>query len=79
MTNLFYNALIMEAEAKKAEALAVLHTYMHKSVGIGEHPQMIEESIKYLDQLAAANDRIETLKLHFNESGELQSYEQVNS
>jgi hypothetical protein len=56
MTNLFYNALLKEAESKKAEALAVLHTYMNNSVGIGEHPQMVEEATKYLDQLASAND-----------------------
>ena len=73
MTNLFYNALLKEAEAKKAEALAVLHTYMHKSVGIGEHPQMVEEATKFLDQLASAEDRIETLKQFFTEKGEIQS------
>jgi hypothetical protein len=73
MTNLFYNALLKEAESKKAEALAVLHTYMNKSVGIGEHPQMVEEATKYLDQLASANDRIENLLNHFTEDGQIKS------
>jgi hypothetical protein len=71
MTNLFYNALLKEAEAKKAEALAVLYTYMHKSVGIGEHPQMVEEATKFLDQLAAAEDRIATLRSVFTPEGNL--------
>ncbi len=69
--NLFFRALLTEAEAKKAEALAVLDTYIHRSVGIGEHPQMVEEATKYLDQLAAADDRIGTLKQYFDQSGEL--------
>jgi uncharacterized protein (DUF342 family) len=71
MTNLIYNALIKKAEAEKAEALAVLSTYMKNSVGIGEHPQIIEEADKYLEKLAAAEDKIENLQKFFNESGDL--------
>jgi hypothetical protein len=70
MKNLIYISLMREAQAKKAEAVAILHTYMNKSVGIGEHPQIIEEAVKYLDQLAAAQDRIETLQNFFDENGE---------
>ena len=71
MTNLIYNALIKKAEAEKAEALAVLSTYMKNSVGIGEHPQIIEEADKYLEKLAAAEDKIETLQKFFDTSGDL--------
>lgn len=71
MTNLIYNALIKRAEAEKAEALAVISTYMKSSVGIGEHPQIIEEADKYLEKLAAAEDKIQNLNLFFNESGEV--------
>ena len=69
MRNLVYNALLAEAEAEKAEAIAVLHTYMHNSVGIGEHPQIIDEAKKYLTKLADAEDRLETLRFFFNEQG----------
>ena len=69
MENLIYTALLKEAEAKAAEAKAILWTYMNKSVGIGEHPQLVEEATKYLDQLASAYDRIGVLKEFFNEDG----------
>lgn len=74
MKNLIFNALLKKAEAEKAEALAVLSTYFNHSVGIGEHPQIVEEADKYLEKLAAAQDKIETLKKYFNESGELIFY-----
>ena len=45
--------------------IAVLHTYMHHSVGIGEHPQIIDEAKKYLTKLADAEDRLQTLRFFF--------------
>ncbi len=69
MTNLIYNALLAKAESEKAEALAVISIYLQKSVGIGEHPQIIEEADKYLEMLAAADDKITTLKNYFNAEG----------
>jgi hypothetical protein len=71
MRNLVYNALLAEAEAEKAVAIAVLHTYMHHAVGIGEHPQIIDEAKKYLTKLADAEDRLQTLRFFFNEQGQL--------
>ena len=35
---------------------------MMNSVGIGEHPQQVEEAMAALDKLAAANDKIENLE-----------------
>ena len=35
---------------------------MLNSVGIGEHPQQVEEAMTALDKLAAANDKIENLE-----------------
>ena len=32
------------------------------SVGIGEHPQQVEEAMSALDKLASANDKLENLK-----------------
>lgn len=70
MRNLVYSALLAQAEAEKAEAIAVLHTYLHHSVGIGEHPQIIDEAKKYLTKLADAEDRLQTLRFFFNEQGQ---------
>ena len=42
--NLMYNALMAQCEAEKAEALFTIDNYMNNSVGIGEHPQQVEET-----------------------------------
>jgi len=57
-----YNALKTQCEAEKAEAEFTLNNYMMNSVGIGEHPQQVEEAMAALDKLAAANDKIENLE-----------------
>jgi hypothetical protein len=69
--NLYFRAVLAQAQAKRAEALAVLDTYFQRTVGIGEHPQMVEEASRYLDQLAAADDQIATLKRYFDHSANL--------
>ena len=59
---LMYNALKTQCEAEKAEAEFTLNNYMMNSVGIGEHPQQVEEAMSALDKLAAATDKLENLK-----------------
>ena len=55
-------------QAQIAEAEATLHIYLFKSVGIGEHPQHIEEIDKLLGKIAEAKDKLEVI----NEWGKLQ-------
>ena len=63
MTNkLLYRALEAKYEAQIAEAEATLSIYFTNSVGIGEHPQHLEEMDKLVSQLADAKDKLETLK-----------------
>jgi len=63
MTNkLLYMALEAKYEAQIAEAEATLAIYFHNSVGIGEHPQHLEEMDKFVAQMAEAKDKLETLK-----------------
>ena len=59
---LMYNALKTQCEAEKAEAEFTLNNYMTNSVGIGEHPQQVEEAMAALDKLAAAHDKMENLE-----------------
>ena len=59
---LLYNALKSKNEAQKAEALAVLDVYFTNAVGIGEHPQIVEEMAKQLELLSNAEDCLESLK-----------------
>ena len=65
--NLMYEALMTQCEAEKAEALFTIDNYMNNSVGIGEHPQQVEETMKALEKLAAATDKINNLKEFFGQ------------
>jgi len=62
-----YNALKTQCEAEKAEALFTINNYMYNSVGIGEHPQQVEEAMSALEKLASANDKLDNLLTHFGE------------
>ncbi len=55
------DALRAKYNAQRLEALATLEVYMKNSVGIGEHPQIIEEMDKLIKCIAEANDCLETL------------------
>ena len=61
---MFYKALIKKYEAQIEECLATLKLYMNKSVGIGEHSDLLTELDKYVSKLAAAEDNLETLQGH---------------
>ena len=70
MNSLLYNALVAKYESDKAQALATLEIYFKNSVGIGEHPQQVEEMDAMVDLLATAEDKLAALKDNFNGSGE---------
>jgi methylaspartate ammonia-lyase len=57
-----YYALIKKYEADIAEAEATLTIYFTTPVGIGEHPQHLEEMDKMVDKLATAKDKLERLQ-----------------
>ena len=67
MEELLYNALKTQCEAEKAEALFTINNYMYNSVGIGEHPQQVEEAMSALEKLATANDKLDNLLTYFGE------------
>ena len=67
--NLLYRALISKYDAEINEAIATLDIYFGHSVGIGEHPQHLEEMDKMVEKLANASDKKETLKRNFNKDG----------
>ena len=50
-----YNAQISEADA-------TLQIYLENSVGIGEHPQHIDEVDKLIEKIAAAEEKIKVLQ-----------------
>jgi len=65
MANLKIQALKAKYTAQKMEALATIEIYLTNAVGIGEHPQIIEEMDKLVSQLGEADDKIETLNKYF--------------
>lgn len=67
MTNssIMYEALKAQFEAQRTAALATLTVYFTNPVGIGEHPQHIEEMMTLTRSLAEAVDCLETLKKTF--------------
>jgi len=65
MSSLKVEALHARYEAQKKEALAILAVYFENSVGIGEHPQIIDEMDKLVRKVGEANDLIATLESLF--------------
>ena len=50
-----YNAQISEAEA-------TIKIYLEKSVGIGEHPQHLDEVDKLIEKIANAEEKLKILQ-----------------
>ena len=63
-----YNMLMTSAEADKAKALLSLDLLGNKSTGIGDHSteDFYKNAEEALTMLVDADDRINTLKLYFN-------------
>ena len=60
-SQLIMNALVAEANAKEAKAIANLQNYMSNPVGIGEHPDIVTECMKLVKDIASAREVIETV------------------
>ena len=56
------DALRDKYEAEISEAYATINIYLDNSVGIGEHPQHIEEIDKQLDKIAQAEEKLDALE-----------------
>ena len=64
--NPLFKALIKQYESDIASAYATLTIYFDSAVGIGEHPQHLEEMDKLVDKIAKAEDKLQSLNKHFN-------------
>ena len=56
-----YEALTLKYRSEMAEAEATLLVYFTNPVGIGEHPQHVEEMDNLVTQLTDAKDKLETI------------------
>jgi hypothetical protein len=62
MRRAMLEALEKKYEAVIAEADATINVYLSNSVGIGEHPQFIEELDKQVQKIADAQEKLQVLK-----------------
>ena len=62
MRRAIIEALEKRYEAQIAEADATINIYLEKSVGIGEHPQHIDEVDKQLQKISEAEEKINALQ-----------------
>ncbi|MDB2405112.1 hypothetical protein N9W19_00230 [bacterium] len=62
MREVILTALEARYEAQIAEADATLKIYLENSVGIGEHPQHIDEVDKLIEKIANAEEKIQVLQ-----------------
>ena len=60
-------ALRKKYEADIEEAKVTAEVYLQRPVGIGEHPQFIEELDKLLSKIAEADDKIKIINSHFDD------------
>ena len=70
MKKAILDALEARYEAQISEADATIKIYLENSVGIGEHPQHIDEVDKQLEKIAAAQEKLEVLEDFREQQGE---------
>ena len=61
MRRAILDALRARYEAEIAEADATANIYLDNSVGIGEHPQHIDEVNKQIEKIANAKEKLDVL------------------
>ncbi len=66
--NLIMNAVMAEAKAKEAKAVANLNNYVINAAGVGEHPDVVAECVKLVKEIAEARELAETVNRLLNES-----------
>ena len=70
MRTAIIDALEARYEAQISEADATVKIYLENSVGIGEHPQHIDEVDKQFEKIAAAQEKLEVLEDFREQQGE---------
>ncbi len=64
---LMIDALRKKYEAEIADAYASALVYFNSSVGIGEHPQFIDELDKLINKISSAEENIQTHNKYFTD------------
>ena len=69
-SELIYNALIMKFEAEKLAAKANIEVYLGRSVGVAEHPDVIETMEGLVEKYCNAVEKLERFQMDFESRGE---------
>tara|TARA_B100000780_G_C21047755_1_gene420644 strand:+ start:410 stop:634 length:225 start_codon:yes stop_codon:yes gene_type:complete len=59
------DTLVSKYESDYKQAHATLEIYLTNPVGIGEHPQHLEEMDKLVEAMASSMDKLATLKKQY--------------
>ena len=65
--NTLLTALIKKLEGEIAVAEANVMVYLNQSVGICEHPDVVEAIETQIEKIAAADEKIESIKKSFGD------------
>ena len=65
-----FNATLAKLSADREEALAVLEMLFNRSVGLGDHTNVVEEIVKWSNTLASATGTIQVLSQTFGQQGQ---------
>lgn len=60
------NSLKLKYQSEIEAARATMMVYLTSAVGIGEHPQHLEEMDKLMESMANAEDKLDCLNKYFN-------------
>ena len=60
-----YKALYANYQAKKDKALFQLNLAFENPVAVGDHPQLVDDCIKLIDEVACADESIATLTSYY--------------
>ena len=64
-----FNATLAKLSAEREEALAVLEMLFNRSVGLGDHTNVVGEITKWSGKLAEATGTIQVLSQTFGQAG----------
>jgi len=62
------SALVRKLEGEIAVARANINVYLKSSVGIGEHPDIVEAIETQVSKIAEADEKIKTIEEYFDVS-----------
>lgn len=75
----YVRALEAKYQAKVEEALATIDLYLTKSVGVGEHPDILDVLDKYVDMLDENQSKLDTLRTLFSANSDQEQTEENKS